>query len=190
MLNSNNMYRSSKWTQDQANAKGDEKKTSISAKKNDLSHLKPVFEFGEDVCAAWWSKDSIVKDGSNAQWFHGKVSSYREKDKGSPYGPLRFYDILFNDGDVSECYGKSGLEEHWVMSSEDYIIYMEEREWIGVRNERDDILREHDLWPKMVGWYVVSGINLQPSGDIATIDGDDRTYSRLSGERQSEGNSS
>ena len=145
MLNSNNMYRSSKWTQDQANAKGDEKKTSISAKKNDLSHLKPVFEFGEDVCAAWWSKDSIVKDGSNAQWFHGKVSSYREKDKGSPYGPLRFYDILFNDGDVSECYGKSGLEEHWVMSSEDYIIYMEEIEEIKkIKKETIDLLKNID----------------------------------------------
>ena len=178
ILHGNKLYR---------NSKGDEKKTS---KKNDLSHLKPVFEFGEDVCAAWWHKDMDVKDGSNAQWFYGKVSSYREKDKGSPYGPLRFYDILFNDGDVSEGYGKSGLEEYWVMSSEDYDIYMEERDWIGVRNERDDLFREHDLWPKMVGWYVVSGIILQPSGKVVTVDGDDRTYSRLSGERQSEGNSS
>ncbi|KAL3765684.1 hypothetical protein ACHAW5_006364 [Stephanodiscus triporus] len=135
--------------------------------KYNLGHLKPLFDVGEEVYAAWWDDSHVLKDGTNASWFPGKVKSYREVNTDSPYGPSRFYDILYDDDDEID-----GLEDYWVFSKVDYLLSMRnvgDSSWIGVRNETDQLLGKEDiLWPRIVGWYV------------ATIDGKDKSYSRLS----------
>ena len=55
--------------------------------------LKPVFDKGDEVYAAFWPDDK--RSASTPSWYPGKVKSYR-KVKGSEsgvYGSTRFYDI-------------------------------------------------------------------------------------------------
>ncbi len=119
--------------------------------------------------AAWWDGTHRIKNGKNASWFPGKVKSYREVDTDSPYGPNRFYYIVYDDSDVFK-----DLEDYWVFSKADYLLSMindEVSSWIGVRHVTDQLAGKEDMWPRLVGWYV------------ATIDGKDQSYSRLSGKR-------
>ena len=122
--------------------------------------------------AAWWDSSLPLKDQDgthHASWFPGRVTSYKEIDIDSPYGPTRFYDVSFDDGDES-----NEIEEYWVFSKEDYLLSTRNdgvSSWIGVRNETDPRAAKEDKWPRIVGWYV------------ATIDGKDQSYSRLSGKR-------
>jgi len=61
--------------------------------RNSLRHLKPLFEEGDDVCAAWWP-DAKSRRDSVGEWFPGVVKSYRDDvESGSPYGPTRYYDM-------------------------------------------------------------------------------------------------
>ena len=126
----------------------------------------------EEVYAAWWDGGVLAKDrrGATASWFPGRVSSYKEIDTDSPYGPFRFYDVTFDDGDES-----NEIEEYWVFSRDDYLLSVTNygvSSWIGVRSETDPRAAEDDKWPSIVGWYV------------ATIDGKDQSYPRLSGKRR------
>ena len=57
--------------------------------------LKPLFEKGDVVYAAYWTDD---KRGDTPSWYPGKVKSYREDindndGSGGEYGPLRLYNI-------------------------------------------------------------------------------------------------
>jgi hypothetical protein len=64
-----------------------------------------------------------------------------------------------------------GLEDYWVFSKEDYLlstINNEVSSWIGVRHVTDQLASKEDMWPRHVGWYVV------------TIDGKDQSYPWLS----------
>jgi len=59
-------------------------------------HLKPLFEKGDEVYAAYWTDDNRV--GDTPSWYPGKVKSYREDINDSDgsrreYGPLRLYNI-------------------------------------------------------------------------------------------------
>ena len=59
-------------------------------------HLKPLFEEGDEVYAAYWTDDKRV--GDTPSWYPGKVKSYREDindndGSGGEYGPLRLYNI-------------------------------------------------------------------------------------------------
>ena len=122
--------------------------------------------------AAWWDSSPPLKDhdGTHASWFPGRVTSYKEIDIDSPYGPTRIYNVLFDDGDVSN----DVLNDYFVFSKEDYLLSTRNdgvSSWTGVRNETDPRAAKEDKWPRIVGWYV------------ATIDGKDQSYSRLSGER-------
>ena len=97
------------------------------------------------------------------------MTSYKEIDIDSSYGPTRIYNILFDDGDVL-----NDLNDYFVFSKEDYLLSMRNdgvSSWIGVRNETEPRAAKEDKWPRIVGWYV------------ATIDGKDQSYSRLSGKR-------
>eukprot|EP00571_Detonula_confervacea_P010797 CAMPEP_0172300760 /NCGR_PEP_ID=MMETSP1058-20130122/2785_1 /TAXON_ID=83371 /ORGANISM="Detonula confervacea, Strain CCMP 353" /LENGTH=126 /DNA_ID=CAMNT_0013010645 /DNA_START=125 /DNA_END=503 /DNA_ORIENTATION=- len=70
--------------------------------RNSLRHLKPLFEEGDDVCAAWWP-DAKSRRDSVGEWFPGVVKSYRDDvESGSPYGPTRYYDIVYDDDDGDE----------------------------------------------------------------------------------------
>ena len=61
-------------------------------------HLKPLFEEGDEVYAAYWTDDD-KRVGDTPSWYPGKVKSYQEEDikdsDGSrrEYGPLRLYNI-------------------------------------------------------------------------------------------------
>ena len=73
---------------------------SVSTKSKQLQnkkkeHLKPLFEEGDEVYAAYWTDD---KRGDTPSWYPGKVKSYREDINDSngsrrEYGPLRLYNI-------------------------------------------------------------------------------------------------
>ena len=58
--------------------------------------LKPLFEKGDVVYAAYWTDD---KRGDTPSWYPGKVKSYYREDINNSddsrrqYGPLRFYNI-------------------------------------------------------------------------------------------------
>jgi len=55
--------------------------------------LKPVFDKGDEVYAAFWPDDK--RSASTPSWYPGKVKSYRvvKGSEGGVYGPTRFYDI-------------------------------------------------------------------------------------------------
>ena len=134
--------------------------------------LSNIIKVGEEVFAAWWDSYLPLKDhdGTHASWFPGRVTSYKEIDIDSPYGPTRIYNVLFDDGDVSN----DVLNDYFVFSKEDYLLSTRNdgvSSWTGVRNETDPRAAKEDKWPRIVGWYV------------ATIDGKDQSYSRLSGKR-------
>lgn len=128
-------------------------------------HLKPLFKKGENVYSAFWQN---AKRNDNPQWFPGTIKSFREVDTDSPYGPTRYYDVKFDDGDEMD-----GVEDYYVFPHSDYELVMKnnfKNKWIGVKNVRDpNIDGEVGKWPRIVGWYV------------ATLDGKESEYARLSG---------
>ena len=136
-------------------------------KQIDLSHLKPSFSKDDKVYAAW-----TAEAGAEDEWFRGSVKSVREVDnKDSPYGPTRYYNVEFDDGDKL-----NDVVDYLVCSSEDYEIiaknpgrYDDETEsthWVGVKTVTDN---EAKGYPKIFGWYV------------ATIDGRETPFAHLSG---------
>jgi len=144
------------------------KHTSIKAKdskaKYSRRHLKPLFEKGDKVYSAWW-KDA--KRSGETQWYPGSIKSYTEEETNSPYGPTRYYDINFDDGDELH-----EVEDYYVFPEVDYILQQKndfKPNWIGVKNVTDKSVKG-DRWPGDVGWYV------------ATLgDGKESEHARLSG---------
>ena len=71
-------------------------------------NLKPLFQVGDEVYAAWWDPKLEIKNGKNSRWFPGKVKSSRigrhrvGSGSRSPYGPTRLYHIGDDDGDELE----------------------------------------------------------------------------------------
>lgn len=124
---------------------------------SNITSLKPHFEEGAEVCAAYWDNDE--REGSSS-WYLGKIASSRVLKKSGKYGQTRLYSINFDDGDAIE-----DLEEHFVMAKQDYDL-QNQKEWLGVRNETDDAC--NDNWAKIIGWYV------------ADIDGEEVAFSYLS----------
>jgi hypothetical protein len=127
-----------------------------------------LVKVGEEVYAPWWNTLAVRKRTvTDAKWFPGKVKSFKDIDIDSPYGPTRFYDVAFDDGDEG-----TEIEDYWVWSKEDYLLNIHndgEPSWKGVRNVLDS--KAADKWPRIQGWYV------------AKIDRREQPFSRLSGER-------
>ena len=147
------------------------KKVSASSKSNTSTkakysrrHLKPLFEKGDKVSSAWWKE----KRSGEPQWYPGSIKSYTEEETNSPYGPTRYYDIDFDDGD--ELYH---VEDYFVFPEVDYILQQKndfKPNWIGVKNVRDKSVKKDKSWASVVGWYV------------ATLgDGKESKHARLSG---------
>ena len=114
--------------------------------------LKPLFEKGDNVYAAWWDPDTDTKRRNKAEWFPGVVLSYEEASIGasSKYGPTRLYHIMFDDGDELD-----NIEDYFVCSKTDYELTVKYKKPIGVRNRRD--AKSTDEWAKIVGWYEITG---------------------------------
>jgi len=145
------------------------------AERSLLRHLKPSFAEGTEVYAPRWPgsgrSERRTKAANTLEWLPGKVESTREVEPsaGSPYGPIRFYDIRYDgDGDGEIEYG---IEDFYVFSKADYHLSTKNdgrsSSWIGVKNVTDCEI-EGDKYPRIVGWYV------------ASIDGQERPFALLS----------
>ena len=108
------------------------------------NEYKPLFEVNDHVYAPWCSSD---KSKAEQSWYPGKVKTYTTLKNGE-YGPIRRYDILFDDGDELD-----NIEDYCVFSREDYLL-SEKKDWIGVVNILDE--SSTDPWAKKVGWYEVN----------------------------------
>ena len=117
------------------------------------SQLKPRFDVGDEVYAEFLPNS----------WYPGKVKSYKEVESDSKYGPIRFYDIIFDDGDE-----KAKVEDYKVMAKRDYELTSRRKhnEYMGVKICTDG--KSIDRWARDVGWYEVN------------IDGTTQLYSFLS----------
>ncbi len=115
--------------------------------------LKPQYEMGDEVYVAWMGADRA-----------GRVMSYREvpgvdkggENGGGVYGPIRIYQIKFDNEQVSSRIVIGGIPEHVVVSKRDYLLSTSNgvaHDWKGVRNVVDE--SSDDLWAKTVGWYAV-----------------------------------
>eukprot|EP00584_Thalassiosira_punctigera_P016465 CAMPEP_0172548382 /NCGR_PEP_ID=MMETSP1067-20121228/17689_1 /TAXON_ID=265564 ORGANISM="Thalassiosira punctigera, Strain Tpunct2005C2" /NCGR_SAMPLE_ID=MMETSP1067 /ASSEMBLY_ACC=CAM_ASM_000444 /LENGTH=189 /DNA_ID=CAMNT_0013335589 /DNA_START=78 /DNA_END=644 /DNA_ORIENTATION=- len=117
-------------------------------------HLKPLFEVEDRVYAAWWPDKRSQRLNRDPTWHPGVIKGYavdarKRKSGPSPYGPTRFYDILYDDGDELE-----GVADHYIFPRVDYLLSMKNdggSNWVGVRNETDDMV--DDKWARIVGWY-------------------------------------
>ena len=144
------------------NAKRLEEETKANKRK-----LKPRYEVGEEVYAAWWPNDKKVDEPT--LWYLGRVKSYKDQRVGSKgvgeYGVIRTYKIFYTD-DGTEL---DNIPEHFVFHKDDYLFSTSvdpKHEWKGVRNVIDK--KSEDLWASFIGYYV------------ATIDGKEQSFSRLS----------
>jgi hypothetical protein len=128
-------------------------------KRYPLYHLKPFFDVGTSVYAPWWD-DRVQKEYCDT-FYPGTITSYKEIASSSPYGPLRLYTIVYEDGDHLE-----DVQDHFVFSKADYLVH--HRPLRGVRCEVDGRYAD-DKWASIVGYYVV------------TIDGEDMKFASLVG---------
>ena len=62
-------------------------------------NLKPVLKVGDKVYAAWWEDEESRRTNSRSSWYEGRITAVKEVDKGDTYGPVRFYDIEYDDGE-------------------------------------------------------------------------------------------
>ena len=137
--------------------------------------LKPLLKKGDQVTAAYFPPSSGDADEPSG-WYRGTISSLRTtaskrgQKTNACYGPVRYYTVHFEDGDIGR-----DIPEHFVFLQEEYELLImnddeddedNETEWKGVRTVTDS--QSEDEWAKDVGWYV------------ATIDGEEHTFSLLS----------
>lgn len=120
------------------------------------SILRPVFEVGERVYAPW--KDEVTGD---TRWYSGSITS-RKTISVSEYGPLRQYNVLFDEGnDVG-----NDIYDYNIFSVEDYklnVLSPDDDEeidedfkqyqfkWVGVSRAYDE--KSKDYWAEKIGWY-------------------------------------
>ncbi|KAL9189318.1 hypothetical protein ACHAXT_011808 [Thalassiosira profunda] len=149
----------------------------IKRKKYLKKNLKPSLEVGDEVYSGWWEDKNRAAAPS---WHPGVVVNCRQRDYGGPYGPIRLYDIIFDDGDELEA-----IQDCFVMKKSEYLLSTQktvesyevgdddcsdndEPKWMGVRNKLDTEAIKEDMWSHDVGWYVV------------TLDGKEKSFSLLS----------
>jgi len=112
------------------------------------SNLKPLFNIGNKVTAAWWHpKLDPNQEGDPKGWYPGTIVSYKNIGT-SEYGPTRTYHIRYDDGDELE-----NIQDYWVFSRKDYTLSMRSQPNIGVKKRRD---KQSDMWAKKVGWYEIN----------------------------------
>ena len=103
------------------------------------SQLKPRFNVGDEVYAEY----------SHNSWYPGKVKFYKEVDSDSKYGPIRLYDIIFDDGDE-----RKKLRDYGVMAKRDYELTSRVKKYVGIKICTDK--KSIDKWARDVGWYEVN----------------------------------
>eukprot|EP00985_Skeletonema_marinoi_P016373 scaffold8784_cov144-Skeletonema_marinoi.AAC.5 len=129
-------------------------------------HLKPALQKGDKVWAAWWD-DYALMNTKGAPWYEGTVHAVREVDRfedsrASKYGPVRLYDIHYDDGDEL-----TGVLDVFVFPEKDYHLNkIKDMQWKGVRAKVSKFSR--DRYAREVGFYA-----------ITTSDGKEQIFSTL-----------
>jgi len=129
-------------------------------------HLKPALQKGDKVWAAWWD-DYALMNTKGAPWYEGTVHAVREVDRfedsrASKYGPVRLYDIHYDDGDEL-----TGVLDVFVFPEKDYHLNkIKDVQWKGVRPKVSKFSR--DRYAREVGFYA-----------ITTSDGKEQIFSTL-----------
>ena len=77
----------------------------------DLRYLKPCHEVGSAITAAWWPDSEARRVNKKSSWFPGVVRGITRVAALGPYGPTRYYDIEYDDGDEMH-----GLADHFLLS--------------------------------------------------------------------------
>lgn len=135
--------------------------------KAEKRKLKPRYQVGEEVYAAWWPADK--KFDEQPLWYPGHVKSYRDQRVGTKgageYGVVRLYKVQYTEDGTEQDH----IPEHFVFPKEDYLLSTSNdtnHVWKGVKNVVDEA--SEDVWASLIGYYV------------AIIDGKEHTFSRLS----------
>ncbi|KAL9180597.1 hypothetical protein ACHAXT_011050 [Thalassiosira profunda] len=140
------------------------KEVPVSSGVKAKGELKPLLKVGQEVVAAWWESPEKRRTNSESSWYDGRIRAVKETDKGSDYGPVRFYCIDYDDGDELD-----EVLDIFVMPREDYHLSVErEQKPVGVETVVDKFAPADDRYARTIGWYT------------ANIDGEDCSFSLLS----------
>lgn len=117
---------------------------SLKTKKGKLCEepekVKQRHEVGDKIYARW------IAAGESDSWYPGTVNGYKVINTGK-YGPIRAYDIHFDDGDHDPR-----LMENYVMSVDDYLCRSDDSEELkGVFHRKDE--DSSDEYAASVGWF-------------------------------------
>ena len=146
------------------------KETKSSPEESTTRYTKPVIKKGEKVYAVWSGPD-----GKGEVWYPGRTWDSTEEPSSEGYGPIRKYDIVFDDGDMEPgkfqlnvCLLKTKVNlsiltshipllkdvgEIWVSKKSEYEVSIAKPEntWIGVTNVRFEY--SNDDYARLIGWY-------------------------------------
>jgi hypothetical protein len=107
-------------------------------------------EVGQRVVAAWWA-NALDTASPPAGWYPGVIKACRQLQQGGKFGPDRFYDIEYDDGDRLD-----DIEDIFVFQESEYELLrrdaiLETSAWKGVRNVLDK--GSADRWASTVGYW-------------------------------------
>jgi hypothetical protein len=101
---------------------------------------KPIHKKGIKVYA-------LVRN--TKKWHPGRIWDVNEMPSNSGYGPVRTYDVVYDDGETEK-----NIKEIFIMEKSDYELAKEGKNWVGVKNVTDP--DSEDGFAQAVGWYEVS----------------------------------
>lgn len=119
------------------------KETMSNPEESTTQYIKPIIKKGEKIYAVWSGPD-----GKGQVWYPGRTWDSNEKPSSEEYGPIRKYDIVFDDGDM-----EPDVDEIWVSKKSEYEVSIAKPEdtWIGVTNVRFEY--SNDDYARLIGWY-------------------------------------
>jgi len=117
--------------------------TKSSSDESTTQYIKPTIKKGEKIYAVWSGPD-----GKGEVWYPGRTWDSKEEPSREGYGPIRKYDIVFDDGDM-----EPDVDEIWVSKKSEYEVSIAKPEdtWIGVTNVRFEY--SNDDYARLIGWY-------------------------------------
>jgi len=124
--------------------KTQKKDTKSSSEESTTQYIKPTIKKGEKIYAVWSGPD-----GKGEVWYPGRTwDSSEEPRSDEGCGPIRKYDIVFDDGDM-----EPDVDEIWVSKKAEYEVSIAKPEdtWIGVTNVRFEY--SNDDYARLIGWY-------------------------------------
>lgn len=126
-----------------------------------MNHL--LCNIGDAVFAAWWPNEERIGSPS---WYPGTIKSFEDHELDGEYGPTRYYNILFDDGDELDA-----VQDLFVFPKKEYLLCTRKSagpdgtSWPGIKNVKDR--KSVDEWASTVGWYT------------AFVDGEEQSFPLL-----------